>query len=39
MGLDQQYDLQLEIIDPLPQENVEREYNIDKTIYEWTNLL
>lgn len=36
MGLDQQYELQLEVIDPLPTENVERVYdNIDKTIYEW----
>ncbi|KAL0868583.1 hypothetical protein ABMA27_008049 [Loxostege sticticalis] len=35
MGLDQQYDLQFEIMDPLPQENMERVYdNIDKTLLE-----
>ncbi|KAJ8709095.1 hypothetical protein PYW07_008921 [Mythimna separata] len=35
MGLDQQYDLQFEILDPLPPENVDRIYdNIDKTIIE-----
>ncbi|XP_063379753.1 activating signal cointegrator 1 complex subunit 3 [Cydia fagiglandana] len=35
MGLDQQYDLQFEIIDPLPEERVEKVYNtIDKTIIE-----
>lgn len=34
MGLDQQYDLQIELIDPLPTENIERVYNIDKTIIE-----
>lgn len=34
MGLDQQFDLQFELIDPLPEERVERVYNIDKTIIE-----
>ncbi|KAH9644006.1 hypothetical protein HF086_004267 [Spodoptera exigua] len=34
MGLDQQYDLQIELIDPLPSENIDRVYNIDKTIIE-----
>ncbi|XP_060805871.1 activating signal cointegrator 1 complex subunit 3 [Amyelois transitella] len=34
MGLDQQYDLQFELLDPLPSENVERVYDVDKTITE-----
>lgn len=35
MGLDQQYDLQIEVMDPLPAENVDRVYNnLDKTIIE-----
>ncbi|XP_061729195.1 activating signal cointegrator 1 complex subunit 3 isoform X1 [Cydia pomonella] len=35
MGLDQQYDLQFEIMDPLPEERVENVYNtIEKTIIE-----
>ncbi|KAL4717222.1 hypothetical protein ACJJTC_017109 [Scirpophaga incertulas] len=33
MGLDQQYNLQFEIMDPLPQENVDKVYDtIDKTL-------
>ncbi|XP_053615369.1 activating signal cointegrator 1 complex subunit 3 [Plodia interpunctella] len=34
MGLDQQYDLQFELMEPLPRENVDRVYNEDKTIIE-----
>ncbi|XP_059051963.1 activating signal cointegrator 1 complex subunit 3 [Achroia grisella] len=35
MGLDQQYDLQLEVIDPLPVEKVDNIYNtFDKTVLE-----
>ncbi|XP_073959709.1 activating signal cointegrator 1 complex subunit obelus [Choristoneura fumiferana] len=35
LGLDQQFDLQFELVDPLPQERVDRVYdNIDKTIIE-----
>lgn len=35
MGLDQQYDLQFELMDPLPPENLERGYDgLDKTVIE-----
>ncbi|KAG6462956.1 hypothetical protein O3G_MSEX013556 [Manduca sexta] len=35
MGLDQQYDLQIEVMDPLPQENVDKVYyTMDKTLIE-----
>lgn len=34
LGLDQQYDLQIELMDPVPEENVEKVYNMDKTIIE-----
>lgn len=39
MGLDQQYDLQFDIIDPLPNENIEEVYIPDKTIIEWFRTL
>lgn len=38
LGLDQQYDLQIELMDPVPEENVEKVYNMDKTIIEWLML-
>lgn len=35
MGLDQQYDLQFEIIDAMPSENVDKVYDtIEKTLIE-----
>ncbi|XP_041983109.1 activating signal cointegrator 1 complex subunit 3 isoform X1 [Aricia agestis] len=34
MGLDQQYDLQFEVVEPLPEEKVDRVYDVEKVITE-----
>lgn len=35
LGLDQQYDVQVEVIDPMPADNEERVFTMDKTLIEW----
>ncbi|KAG7309233.1 activating signal cointegrator 1 complex subunit [Plutella xylostella] len=34
LGLDQQYDVQVEVIDPMPADNEERVFTMDKTLIE-----